>query len=178
MNKSKLFAWAAIAGFLLASPTVRAAEVPDSEQVSKLLSEAKTMAYQLKEDAVQMETFTRQNVSWQSHAEALNTIREHANALGRQAQKLKDARATASPWQKTAIDRIEPYLDELGGYITAAIEHVNDKKHTLLEYNDYLEANADYASDLANMIANFVDYGKARQRVERLGAKLEIPVSR
>jgi hypothetical protein len=73
---------------------------------------------------------------------------------------------------------MEPYLDELGGYISAAIEHVNDKKHNLAEYNDYLEANADYTADLATMIANFVDYGKTRQRLERLGSKLEIPAAR
>jgi hypothetical protein len=178
MSNSKSIAWAAIAGFLLASSTVKAAEVQDSEQVSRMLSDAKTMSYQLKEDAVQMESFTRQNLSWQSHAEAITQIREHVNALGKQAQKLKAARSSASPWQKVAIDRIEPYLDELGGYITAAIEHINEKQHTLLEYNDYLEANADYATDLANMIANFVDYGKTRQRLDRLGAKLEIPAPR
>ena len=174
MNK-KSFAWAAIAGFLFASSSVKAGEIPDSEQVSKLLSDAKSMSYQLKEDAVMMETFTRQTMTWQGHSAALATIRDHANALGKQSQKLKEMKATASPWQKTAIDRMQPYLDELSGYITAAIEHVNDKQHTLLEYNDYLEANADYATDLANMIANFVDYGKARQRVDRLGAKLEVP---
>ena len=177
MNR-KSFVWAAVAGFLLASSAVQAAEVPDSEQVTKLLSEAKTMAYQLREDAVLMETFTRQNVSWQSHSAAIATIRDHVNALGRQEQKLKDAKASAAPWQRTAIDRIAPYLDELTGYISAAIEHINEKQHTLAEYNDYLEANADYATDLANMIANFVDYGKARQRVDRLGAKLEIPAGR
>jgi len=46
------------------------------------------------------------------------------------------------------------------------------------EYRDYLEANADYASDLAAMIANFVDYGKAKQRMERLGSKLEVPAEK
>ena len=178
MNKSKSTAWLAMAGFLATSVVAKTAEVPDSEQVSKLLSEAKTMSYQLKEDAVEMEGFTRMTVSWQSHAAVLTQIREHANALGRQAQKLKDARNSAAPWQKTAIDRIDPYLDELGGYITAAIEHVNENKHTLAEYNDYLEANADYASDLSTMIANFVDYGKTRQRLDRLGAKLEVPSPR
>ena len=174
--KSILFA--AVAGVFLASSPMPAAEVQDSEQVSKMLSDAKTMAFQLREDAVEMETFTRQTVSWQSHSAAINLIREHANTLGKQAQKLKDAKSAASPWQKTAIDRMQPYLDELSGYITASIEHINDKKHTLAEYNYYLEANVDYATDLANMIANFVDYGKARQRIERLGAKLEIPSPR
>jgi hypothetical protein len=178
MNRTKSIAWLAMAGFVATSASAKSLEVPDSEQVAKLLSEARTMSYQLKEDAVQMESFTRMTVSWQSHAAALNLIREHSNALGRQAQKLKDARNSAAPWQRTAIDRIEPYLDELGGYVTAAIEHVNENKHSLAEYNDYLEANADYASDLATMIGNFVDYGKSRQRLDRLGAKLEVPAQR
>jgi hypothetical protein len=46
------------------------------------------------------------------------------------------------------------------------------------EYRDYLEANADYAADLASMIGDFVDYGNTRQRVARLGAKLEVPPAR
>ena len=168
-----------LAGFVVASPAVNTADVPDSEQVSKLLSEAKTMAFQLKEDAQTMESFTRTNVSWQTHAAAINLIKEHVNALGRQVAKLKDARDTASPWQNTAIDRINPFLDELGGYTSAVIEHIKgEPKHTMNEYKDYLEANADYASDLAAMIADFVDYGKTKQRMERLAAKLEVPESR
>jgi len=75
---------------------------------------------------------------------------------------------------------MNPYLDELGGYTSAAIEHINGNLtvHTMQEYRDYLEANADYASDLAAMIANFVDYGKAKQRMERLGSKLEVPAEK
>jgi hypothetical protein len=167
-----------VAGFLAASFTVRAADVPDSEQVSKLLSEARTMAFQLSDDAGTMETFTRMNVSMDSHKAAINQIREHVNALGRQVDKLKDARSAASPWQKTAIDRIQPFLDELGGYTAAAIEFVNgEQQHTLAEYKDYLEANMDYSTDLAAMISDFVNYGKTRQRLERLTEKLEVPAS-
>jgi len=165
-----------LAGFPVGLSPAKAADVQDSEQVSKLLSEAKTMAFQLKEDASAMEAFTRMNVSWQSHATAINQIKEHINALGRQVVKLKDARNTGSPWQKTAIDRITPFLDEMAGYTAAVIEHINgDKKHNLEEYRDYLEANSDYANDLAAMIGDFVDYGNSKQRMERLGAKLEVP---
>lgn len=164
-----------LAGFLVTSSTAKAADVQDSEQVSKLLSEAKTMAFQLKEDAATMESYTRTNVSWESHAVQINQIKEHVNALGRQATKLKDARGSASPWQKEAIDRIDPFLDELAGYTSAIIEHLNgEQKHTLAEYKDYLEANADYSSDLAAMIADFVDYGNTKQRLDRLAEKLEI----
>jgi len=79
--------------------------------------------------------------------------------------------------KKTAIDRIVPYLDELEGYTSAVIERINDKPSRFLtaDYKDFLEANADYATDLAAMIGEFVDYGKTRDRMERLGTKLEIP---
>ena len=72
--------------FLVASSSVNAADVPDSEQVSKLLSEAKTLAFQLKEDASVMEGYTRMNVSVESHAAAINQVRDHVNALGRQVE--------------------------------------------------------------------------------------------
>ena len=78
------------------------------------------------------------NVTWESHAVAINQIKDHINALTRQTAKLKDARSTGSPWQQTAIDRISPFLEELGGgYTYAVIEHINgEKKHTPAEYND------------------------------------------
>jgi hypothetical protein len=162
-------------GGLFTAPAA-AAETADSEQVSRLLSEAKTAAYQLREDAAAMETYTRTDVSWEAHADAINQIKEHIGALARVTAKLQSVKSAASPWQKTAIDRINPYLDELGGYTSAAIEHINGNHsaHTMLEYKDYLEANADYASDLAAMIGNFVDYGRAKQRMDRLGGKLEV----
>jgi hypothetical protein len=164
-----------LAGFLISSFAVKAGNAPDSEQVSKLLSETKTMAFQLKEDSATMESFSRMNVARETHAAAINQIRDHVNVLGKQAAKLRAARASASPWQQVVIDRISPFMDELAGYTYAVIEHIKDRKHTLDEYKDYLEANADYSSDLAAMIGNFVDYGKTKQRMERLAAKIEVP---
>ena len=65
------------------SPALATADVPDSEQVSKLLSEAKTQAFQLREDASTMESYTRSNASWQSHSAAVDQMKEHINAAGR-----------------------------------------------------------------------------------------------
>src|SRR5579862_2922322 len=133
-----------LAGLLVTSPLMRAADVPDSEQVSKFLSEAKTLAFQVKEDAATMETFTRMEVSVENHVAAINVMKDHINALAKQVAKLKAASGTASPWQKAAIDRINPFLDELGGYTSAVIEHLNgDRKRNFSEYKDFLEANAD-----------------------------------
>jgi hypothetical protein len=55
-----------VAGTLAAACFAKAAGIPDSEKVSKLLSEAKTMAFQLKEDTATMESFTYMNVSLES----------------------------------------------------------------------------------------------------------------
>ena len=179
MNKRNATAWMMplaflFTGYTVVSPIARAAEVADSEHVSALLSEAKTMAYQLKEDAQTMESFNRMNVAIETQKATINQIRNHVNELGRQLTKLRDAKAEGSLWQRTAVDRITPYLDELSGYTSAAIEHLAGRQHNPAEYQDYLEANADYASDLSAMISDFVDYGKTRQRVDRLQGKLEI----
>lgn len=48
----------ALAGFIAISPILKAADVPDSEQVSQLLSDAKTDAFQLKEDASTMHLYS------------------------------------------------------------------------------------------------------------------------
>ena len=166
-----------LTGFLGASSAINPTDFRDSEQVSKLLSEAKTMAFQLKEDAETMEGYTRSDATWESHAAAITQVKERVNALGRQVTKLKDARNTASPWQKAAIDRINPFMDELAGYTEAIIENVNKHPNLLTtpEYKDYLEANADYAGDLAAMIGDFVNYGRTKQRLQRLTEKLEVP---
>ena len=146
----------ATAGLVIFLPTMNAAKAaaaPDSERVLKLLSDAKTTAFQLKEDAEAMESFTRVNVTWECHAKAITVIKDHVNELGRIVGKLREARAEASPWQKTAIDRIVPFLDEL-------------------------EANVDYSADMAAIISDFVNFGKTKARFERLSDKLELPASR
>jgi len=164
-----------LGGFVVA-PALRAADTQDSEKVSQMLSETKTMAFQLKEDALNMESFTFNTaVSREAQAAAINKVKEHINALGKQVPKLRALEGEASPWQKTVIERINPYLEEMVGYTSAVIEHLNrDPKRNFAEYKDYLEANGDYASDLAAMINDFVSYGNAKHRVEHLGSKLEV----
>jgi hypothetical protein len=42
------------------------------------------------------------------------------------------------------------------------------------EFNEYLQANYDNAEQLAALISNFVDYGKAKHRLETTAAKLKL----
>jgi hypothetical protein len=159
------------------SVPARAAGAVESDQVSRLLSDAKVQAFQLKEDAEQIETFTRASAAWESHAEAITKIKEDVNKMGGLLTKLQNSRNSAAPWQQTAIDRVNPVAKELASNTTAAIERLNKNPRRLstTDYQNYLEAIADSATNLAGTIANFVDYGKTRQRLDRLTTKLELP---
>jgi hypothetical protein len=165
-------------GFFAASA---ADQMPDSEQVSELLSQVKTHAFQLKEDAGTLESFTHNaGLSWHSHAAVLTRMKEDINEAGRDLTKLEEAKKSASPWQKTAIERIQPLLKELAGNTEQAINYGNENQKRLFTepYKDYLEANADLSSELASTISDFVDYGNTKERLDALERKLELPATR
>lgn len=166
-----------LAGCFAFAMAARAAGSAESDQVSRILSDARIEAYQLREDASQMETFTRSNASWESHADAINKIREDVNKMGSLLTKLRDNRNSAAVWQRTAIDRVTPVAKELASNTTAAIDRLtkNPKRLNTPDYQNYLEAIADAADNLAATATDFVDYGKTRQRLERLANKLELP---
>lgn len=165
---------------ILYSTPARAAGAVESDEVSKMLSDAKIEAAQLREDAEQMEVFTRSGASWQSHAEVINNIKGDVNRMSGLLAKLQNSRNLAAPWQQTAIDRVSPVAKELAANTTAAIERLNKNPQRLnsTDYQNYLEAIADSATNLSDTITNFVDYGKTRQRLDRLATKLELPQTR
>lgn len=182
VSTKKIVYFSILASLLLAavslSPVLQAAGTPeDSKEVSDLLSQAKTQAAQLKTDASDMESFTRLSVSWETHAAKISAIKDDVNKVGETVAKLNQASNTASPWQKTAIDRVNPLLQELAANTTSIIEHLNKEKGRLLntqEHKDYLKANAELASDMSSVIADFVDYGKTKAKFEKLSRELEV----
>jgi predicted sulfurtransferase len=172
MTLRKTFVWTLP---LLMGTAWATEEAGPEAAVTKLLSQAKTQAFQVKEDAVTMESFNRMTVSRETQKASINQLRDDINALVLTENKLQAAREDAPAWQQKVIARIIPFLDELNGYTSAVIEHLNgETPHTFAEYKDYLEANADYSTDLAKMIADFVDYGRTKDRLEHLSDKLEI----
>ncbi len=168
---------AACLAFVPAMAAAEASDIVDNQHVSQLLTDAKSQAYQLKEDAWLLESFTRgAATSAESHAAVLNQVREHANTLFKTLTKLEDSRGVASPWQVVAIDRISPLLKELSTNTTATINFINKNRNKLNtpEYKDYVELNAALASDMAGLVRDFVSYGKVKKEFERLTTKLEL----
>ena len=73
-------------------------------------------------DASDMEAFTHNpNLSWDTHADKIISIRDDVNKMGDTVAKLNQAEAEASPWQKTAITRINPILQELATNVKGTI---------------------------------------------------------
>jgi hypothetical protein len=176
--------WTGIAALLITiiitvSPALQAAEpsAADSDEISKLLSQVKADAVQLKDDAYEMESFTRSGVSWESHAMKIATIKEHVNALGKRLLDLQEKRSAGSQWQQQAIDRILPVLKDLAANVEATINHLNREQGRRLntsEHKEYLETNAALAAEMSALVADFVSYGQTKAKFERLSEKLEL----
>ncbi|MDE3188527.1 MAG: hypothetical protein KGM96_13515 [Acidobacteriota bacterium] len=161
---------------LIGSPYV-SAQKADSDQISNLLTEAKTHAVQAEDDSATLESFTRSNLEWRSHAIKLEMIKTHVNEIGKLLKQMTDLSSEGSPWQQEAIRQIDPLLRSMADNLTSTIEHLNanQSKVHMPPYRDYVHANFEFASRTAEMIRDFVDYDKAKARADALEQKLEIP---
>jgi len=169
---------ALISGWLALPCFAKGTNTPSgSDQVSTLLLNAEAQAFQLRADADELEGYSRSNASWQSHAEAIDRIREDVNKMGDILNRLEQNRSKAAPWQQVAISRVVPVARELAANTTAAIDHLNRNPNRLNtpRYQEYLEAIVDSADNLSSTIKDAVDYGRTKQRLDRLAARLELP---
>lgn len=165
-----------VAGYLLSPAVSSAVEPGDSEEITKLLTDAKEEAVQLKMDSADMEQFTYSNVTYVSYSQKVTLIREHVNETGKLLAKLQRAEATGSPWQQMAIKQIEPLLRELADNTTVTIEHLNENKMNVHfpEFKEYVRANYELATDLEALIHDFVNYAEAKAKAESLERKFGV----
>lgn len=159
-----------------AARSLMAADQQDSEQITGLFQQIKESSAQLATDSDTLVTFVRSGTSWESHAQALNQIKEHVNQVGKLEQELRDARESGSAWQQEAIGRVNPLLHELANNLETTINHLNESKSALATgpYREYVQTNADLAGELHSMISNFVSYGKTKKKFQDLQNKLEL----
>jgi len=176
VNPQRVFA----ALVLLLGTTGLAAQTADSAQVTKLLADAKAQAASAANDAELLQSYTRSTLSLESHASQIEKIRTHVNDLGRTVSEMKAARGVASNWQQQAIDRIDPLLQEMADSLSTTIKHMNDNPSRIhmQPYRDYAAATYDFANRTAEVIRDFVEYGKVKGRVAELEQKLEIDPNR
>ncbi|HEY4045275.1 MAG TPA: hypothetical protein VGM27_00290 [Acidobacteriaceae bacterium] len=150
----------------------RASAIQNAENadVQDLLYQAREEAVGLDRDADEMETFVRSDLDWRTHAEYLEQVKEHINRLAGIIQKLQAERDKASPWQQQTIDRVIPLLRELATNTTNAINHLNQNQIRPVSgnYPTWLHENAETAHELVTMISNTIEYGRTRNRLQKL----------
>jgi hypothetical protein len=142
--------------------------------VTALFKEARTTANELNRDAATMESFTRSNVSWQSHSSQIKLIKEHVNKAGAILSQMQAARADAKPWHQDAIDGITPALKQLAANTDSIINHLNENPGWLKDptYTQYLKSSQQLASDLSAAVGNVVDYDNTKTKMEELQTTL------
>ena len=148
----------------------------DNPSVTAQLNDAKTIAAKIKVDAIKMESYAQNTgLSWQTHSTALEKIKGDVNTLQQNMRGLQSHRTVASPWQQEAIDRITGLANDLATNMNASIARLNKSKSrpTAPPYPEYLKANARIASDLADEIADTIDYGQNKAKLDSLGQQLD-----
>jgi len=176
-----------LAGSLVASPSQNP---PDSAAVSAtvwdfqreasdLLREIRDVSGRLRMAADRLESFTRSKLSWQSHGDQLTLVKDHINQMGGRLERLQQIRHVIVPWQEQAIDRMVPIAVELASRTQAAIEHLNENRSHLSApiYTDHLGTIAEQTSTLNDSANDFLEYGRAQDKLEQLRQKLEIGAS-
>jgi uncharacterized phage infection (PIP) family protein YhgE len=167
----------AVSLILCLIPKLHAVQREDNAEVTGMLSEAAQEAAQLARDADELESLLHSEVSWQSHADMLNRVRDDVNTMSRTVARLNTTYESGSEWQQQAVDRILPLLRELASNTAAAINHLNANRlrPTTPDYVNYLEQNAQTAHELAAMTSDLVKYEKSRTTLEKVESKLGFP---
>jgi hypothetical protein len=165
-------------GTLLTLPLLVPAQNADSKAINDLLKTSEEHAVLANNDAETLESYTRtKTFSSQSHAVRLNAMKEHANDLITDFNKLNLLRDTGSAWQQEAIDRVDPLLKEMSAHLTSTIDHFNENKRSvnMPPFRDYVKANREYMSRASELISAFVEYGETKAKAESLEKSLELP---
>ncbi|MGC8550048.1 MAG: hypothetical protein ACP5M4_10150 [Acidobacteriaceae bacterium] len=164
---------------LMAGPAIANAQTKDSAEISRLLNEAKSYAVQANTDAAELESYTNSNLDWKTHAQAIERIRGHVNNMGKLLQQMHDIKSEGTPWQKDAINSIDPLLRQMADHLTAAIKHGNEYPNRvhMMKFKNYVRACASLANQTERLISDIVAYDKAQAKARMLEQKLELPPS-
>lgn len=171
-------AFVAVALLAMTPALASARVVRDSQEFSGFLAQARSEAVQAQKSAEEMYSFKFANVTWQTQAAKLAELKTHINKLGEFVTRMNDVEAP-SPWQQQAIGDITPMLDELAANVTMAIYHLseNPDRYVFTSFPEYVEANAESAANLADLLSEYVEYSEAKRTVEDIQFELELPTS-
>jgi len=168
---------AAIVVVLLLAPRLATAQTPDSSDINDLLKQVKIHAALAEDDASTLESYSFSRISPGSHANRLEQVKDHANDLIVEFNKLGELRPFGSVWQQEAIDRIQPLVRQISSHLTMTIDHYseNQSQVNMPQYREYVRTNRQFISKASRLISDFVDYGETKAKTEALEKSLSLP---
>ncbi len=155
-----------VAGPLSLTAQTTTAPSKYSAEISRLLKETMFYASQAESDAAELESYSQSDLSWESHAEQLERMRDDVNNMVVLVQRMNVLRSDGSSWQQDGIDQINPLLEEMVDRLTTTITEGN--KHPelvrMMKFRNYVHACADTASQTHKLISDLVAYDRTRSR--------------
>jgi hypothetical protein len=172
LQKQPLVIAVFVALFIFQSPAYPSRD--ESQQLTQLLSDASDEALELASDANETQELILNDDNWVTHALMLAKVKGHVDNMAIIVEKLSKAEKSGSELQEQAVERMLPLVKELSANTTAAINYLNQNKTRPLSgtYAQYLQKNAETASELSSMISALCEYEKSMTDIEKLKSKL------
>ncbi len=131
------------------------AEGPDSREVARLLSDARTASVLVSRAAAEMDRYPFAGLNWATHSLKLEELKELVNTLSSTLNQLERRRSEAAPEQRVAIDRLIRAHNGVARNVEATIRHLLDNRQDIeaevrscAEYKDFLRDNFVLAEEL------------------------------
>lgn len=146
-----------------------------SERASRLLAEIQEEAAQLWWHAGTLRSLARNSqISWQSHAEQLERVKESINTVGVRTAELQAIRGEMLPWQQQATTEVTSHAVAVANGTDAAIRHLQENRNLLFapDYRDHVMTIAEHSEDMKQAVDKFLDYDKTKQKMQKLEGDL------
>jgi len=155
------------------TPRVTTCQVDDwnfQEEASRLLKEVQSTATILSREAGVLHWFTRGSLSWDSHINQANVVKDHINTMGKHLERLQAIRHVVTPWQLQTINSVMPSALILADHAESAIGHLNDRGKPLWdqEYVNHLRGIEGRSGQVKQMVDLHLDLADTQDKLERL----------
>jgi uncharacterized surface protein with fasciclin (FAS1) repeats len=153
-------------------------EISQVAKIDDMLAAFESKAIETRRDAAILESKRRNTkLSWQTHADKLNLIKEQVNELGEKLTELEGMKSRATLFQEKAIEAARPHLEDIAQRVEKAINWLNEDRRSIsnAEYRDNLHGIWSDADQLYRHVDTIIDYHEARMRMHELPAE---PVAR
>lgn len=153
-------------------------EISQVAKIDDMLAAFESKAIETRRNAAILESKRRNTkLSWQTHAEKLNLIKEQVNELGKSLTELEGMKPKATLFQEKAIEAARPHLEDLAQRVEKAINWLNEDRGSIskAEYRDNLHGIWSDADQLYQHVDTIIDYHEARMRMHELA---EEPIAR